>query len=123
MRLLPTMSRRDGKSAKRESKIINKADGPISLKKLAAHLGLSPTTLSLVLNDSPLANTIPQETKDRILVAAREFNYRPNFIARSLRSARTFTLGVLAPEISSGYASTETALASTPSARTTNHSI
>jgi DNA-binding LacI/PurR family transcriptional regulator len=98
------MSRRDGKSAKRESKI-NKVDGPVSLKKLAAHLDLSTTTLSLVLNDSPLANTIPQETKDRILVAAREFNYRPNFIARSLRSARTFTLGVLAPEISGGYAS------------------
>jgi LacI family transcriptional regulator len=78
---------------------------PVSLKQLAAHLGLSPTTLSLVLNDSPLASAIPQETKDRILVAAREFNYRPNFIARSLRSARTFTLGVLAPEISGGYAS------------------
>src|SRR4030095_13730671 len=83
------MSRRDGKSAKRESKV-RKSDGPVSLKGLAAHLGLSPTTLSLVLNDSPLANTIPQETKDRILVAAREFNYRPNFIARSLRSARTY---------------------------------
>ena len=98
------MSRRDGKSAKRESKV-KKVEGPVNLKTLAAHLGLSPTTLSLVLNDSPLANTIPQETKDRILVAAREFNYRPNFIARSLRSARTFTLGVLAPEISGGYAS------------------
>ncbi len=98
------MSRRDGKNAKRESKV-KKGEGPVSLKKLAAHLGLSPTTLSLVLNDSPLASAIPQETKDRILVAAREFNYRPNFIARSLRSARTFTLGVLAPEISSGYAS------------------
>jgi DNA-binding LacI/PurR family transcriptional regulator len=112
------MSQRDGKSVKRSPKIIKSVkreskiekmvkneDGPISLKKLAAHLGLSPTTLSLVLNDSPLANTIPQETKDRILIAAREFNYRPNFIARSLRSARTFTLGVLAPEISGGYAS------------------
>src|SRR5215510_10814360 len=98
------MSRRDGKSAKRESKV-KKADGPVSLQKLAEHLGLSPTTLSLVLNDSPLATTIPQETKDRILVAAREFNYRPNFIARSLRSARTFTLGVLTPEVSGGYAS------------------
>jgi DNA-binding LacI/PurR family transcriptional regulator len=98
------MSRRDGKRAKREPKV-KKADGPVSLKGLAAHLGLSPTTLSLVLNDSPLASTIPKETKDRILVAAREFNYRPNFIARSLRSARTYTLGVLAPEISSGYAS------------------
>ena len=98
------MSRRDGKSAKRETKV-KKADGPVSLKGLAAHLGLSPTTLSLVLNDSPLANTIPQETKDRILVAAREFNYRPDYNARSCASARTYTLGVLAAEISSGYAS------------------
>src|SRR5262245_6049241 len=96
-------TRRGEKGSKRGSKI-KKADGPVSLKKLAAHLGLSPTTLSLVLNDSPLASTIPQETKDRILVAAREFNYRPNFIARSLRSARTFTLGVLVPELSGGYA-------------------
>jgi DNA-binding LacI/PurR family transcriptional regulator len=103
VRLLRPMSRRVGKSAKRESKV-KKADGPVSLKKLAAHLGLSPTTISLVLNDSPLASAIPQETKDRILVAAHEFNYRPNFIARSLRSARTFTLGVLAPELSGGYA-------------------
>ncbi len=96
-------TRSSKKGAKRGSKI-KKADGPVSLKKLAAHLGLSPTTLSLVLNDSPLASTIPQETKDRIFVAAREFNYRPNFIARSLRSARTFTLGVLVPELSGGYA-------------------
>ncbi len=78
-------------------------DRPVSLKKLAAHLSLSPTTLSLVLNDSPLASTIPQETKDRIFEAAREFDYRPNFIARSLRSARTYTLGVLVPELSDGY--------------------
>jgi len=97
------MSRRNGKSAKRESKV-KKADGPVSLKGLAAHLGLSPTTLSFVLNDSTMENNIPQETKNRLLVAAREFNYRPNSIARSLRSARTYTLGVLAPEISSGYA-------------------
>jgi LacI family transcriptional regulator len=96
------MSQRDGKSTNRESKA-QKADRPISLKKLAAHLGLSPTTLSLVLNESPLANTIPQETKDRIFEAAREFDYRPNFIARSLRSARTYTLGVLVPELSDGY--------------------
>jgi len=77
---------------------------PISLKELAAGLDLSPATLSIVLNGSALAETIPQETKDRIFEAAKKFNYRPNFIARSLRSARTYTLGVLAPEISSGYA-------------------
>jgi DNA-binding LacI/PurR family transcriptional regulator len=96
------MSRRNEKSTNRQSKV-RKADGPVSLKKLAAHLDLSPTTLSMVLNNSPLASTIPQETKDRIFEAARKFDYRPNFIARSLRSARTYTLGVLVPELSDGY--------------------
>jgi LacI family transcriptional regulator, galactose operon repressor len=95
------MGRRE-KSANLEMGV-RKSDGPVSLKKLAAHLDLSPTTLSLVLNDSPLANTIPQETKDRIFEAARKFDYRPNYIARSLRSARSYTLGVLVPELSDGY--------------------
>jgi DNA-binding LacI/PurR family transcriptional regulator len=79
-------------------------DRPISLKQLAEYVGLSPAALSLVLNDSPAASAIPQETKDRIFEAARKFNYRPNYIARSLRAQRTYTLGVLVPELSGGYA-------------------
>lgn len=75
----------------------------VSLKQLAAHLSLSTTTLSLVLNDSPTANSIPQETKDRIFTAAKEMNYRPNYLARSLRVQRTHTLGVIVPELSDGY--------------------
>src|SRR5262245_57244249 len=102
MRLLPSMPRRNDKRTSRESKV-RKTDGPVSLKKLAAHLDLSPTTLSMVLNNSPLANAIPQETKDRIFEAARKFDYRPNFIARSLKAQRTYTLGVLVPELSDGY--------------------
>src|SRR5438309_610448 len=76
---------------------------PVSLKELAAHLDLSPSTLSLVLNDSPAASSIPQSTKDRIFAAARGLNYRPHFLARSLRTQRSHTLGVLVPEISGGY--------------------
>lgn len=79
---------------------------PISLKDLAKHLKLSPTSLSLVLNDSPAGASIPQETKDRIFAAARNFNYRANFLARSLRSQRTYTVGVLVPELSEGYSAT-----------------
>lgn len=77
----------------------------MSLKKLADHLGLSPATVSLVINQSPVAASIPQDTKDRILAAARKFNYRPNFFARSLRTQRSFTVGVMVPEVSEGYAS------------------
>ena len=76
----------------------------VSLKHLAEHLGLSPATVSLVMNGSPAAKSIPQRTQDRILAAARELNYRPNFVARSLRAKRSFTIGVVVPEISEGYA-------------------
>jgi LacI family transcriptional regulator len=82
---------------------VNPAGRAISLKELAKHVKLSPTTLSLVLNDSPGAASIPQETKDRIFAAAKSFNYRANFLARSLRSQRTYTVGVLVPELSEGY--------------------
>jgi DNA-binding LacI/PurR family transcriptional regulator len=74
-----------------------------SLKGLAAELGLSPTTISVVLNSSPLADSIPQETKDRIFEAAEKFSYKPNYFARSLRAKRSFTLGVMVPELSDGY--------------------
>jgi len=76
---------------------------PVSLKQLARSLKLSTTTLSLVLNNSDKAQSIPQETKDRIFAAARDLNYRPNFFARSLRSQRTFSIGVVIPELSDGY--------------------
>jgi len=76
---------------------------PVSLKKLAEHLGLSPATVSLVINRSSVADSIPQDTKDRIFAAARKFKYRPNFFARSLRTQRSFTIGVIVPEVSDGY--------------------
>ena len=76
---------------------------PVSLKELASHLNLSTTTVSFVLNGSPMANTIPPQTQERIFAAAREFQYRPNFIARSLRAQRTYSIGVLMPELSGGY--------------------
>ncbi len=76
---------------------------PVSLKFLANHLGLSPTTVSLVLNSSPRAKSIPQPTKERILEAAKTFNYRPNFFARYLSNKRSFTVAVIIPEISEGY--------------------
>ena len=76
----------------------------VSLKSLAEHLGLSPATVSLVINRSPAAKSIPPRTQERIRAAAHELNYRPNFMARSLRAQRSFTIGVVVPEISEGYA-------------------
>src|SRR5258708_10441187 len=76
---------------------------PMSLKTLDEHLDLSPATVSLVINRSSVADSIPQDTKDRIFAAARKFKYRPNFFARSLRTQRSFTIGVIVPEVSDGY--------------------
>ncbi len=75
----------------------------MSLKIIAQHLGLSKATISAVINDAPPARTIPQETKDRIFKAVEELNYHPNYMARSLRQKRSFTVGVLVPEVSEGY--------------------
>ena len=77
---------------------------PVSLRSLAEHLKLSPATVSVVINNSPAAKAIPKHTKDRVLAAARELDYRPNFFARSLSLKRGFMVGVLVPEISEGYA-------------------
>lgn len=77
---------------------------PVSLATLAAHLQLSPAAISRVLNGVPAARSIPATTQERIFAAAREFAYRPNAAARSLRHGRSMTIGVLLPEVSEGYA-------------------
>lgn len=76
----------------------------VNLRELADHLGLSVATVSLVMNRSPAAKSIPQQTQIRVRAAARELNYRPNAMARMLRQRRSFTIGVIVPEISEGYA-------------------
>jgi DNA-binding LacI/PurR family transcriptional regulator len=66
-----------------------------SLKQLAEYLGLNPATVSVVLNEVP-GRSIPQTTRDRIKAAAKQLNYQPNLLARSLRSRRTLTIGATA---------------------------
>jgi len=75
----------------------------VNLRGLAEHLGLSQTTISLVLNNSPSAKSIPNQTRARVVEAANRLNYRPNYFARSLRQSRSMSVGVLAPDLSEGY--------------------
>jgi LacI family transcriptional regulator len=77
--------------------------GHVNLRMLAEYLELSQTTVSLVLNNSPSARSIPQETRDRVMEAAKRLNYRPNYFARSLRQSKSMSVGVLAPDLSEGY--------------------
>lgn len=83
----------------------HKKSAAITLRAVAEHVGLTPGTVSAVLNNAPSARSIPQHTKNRIVAAARELNYRPNFFAQSLRKKRTYTIGVIVEEIGDAYGS------------------
>src|SRR2546427_13225423 len=99
------LHKREGDSTKNmayEKKGQPRAAKPVSLKILADYLGLCPATVSLVLNNVP-GRSIPHETRERVRAAARKFNYQPSLLARSLRKQRTFTVGVMVPELSDGY--------------------
>ncbi len=74
----------------------------VSLKSLAEHLGLSPSTISYVLNDTP-GRSIPAATRERVRKAAAEFNYQPSMIARKLQGKPMKTVGILLPELGVGY--------------------
>jgi DNA-binding LacI/PurR family transcriptional regulator len=76
---------------------------PATLKTLADYLSLSVATVSIVLNNSPVAESIAADTKQRVHAAAKKFAYRPNLHARMLRSRLTNTIGVIVPELSEGY--------------------
>jgi len=89
-------------SKKREQSTKPQTHQTTSLKQLAEHLGLNPATVSVVLNEVP-GRSIPQATRDRIKAAAKLMNYQPNLLARSLRSRRTLTIGILVPELGEGY--------------------
>ena len=64
----------------------------ITIKDIARLANVSHTTVSRALNDK---SRICKETKEKVLFIAKELNYRPNFVARSLVMKRTKTLGLV----------------------------
>ncbi len=75
----------------------------VTIRDVAKESGFSSTTVSIVLNDAPLARYIPQVTKKRIERAAEKLGYRPNQFARSLRSKRSHTVGVMVFDMTDPY--------------------
>src|SRR5580693_3064932 len=67
----------------------------VTMRDVATQSGFSPATVSIVLNNAPLARYIAPATKKRIEEVARKLGYRPNAMARFLRSKRTHSVGVL----------------------------
>ncbi|HRN68568.1 MAG TPA: LacI family DNA-binding transcriptional regulator [Promineifilum sp.] len=63
-----------------------------SMSDVARLAGVSQTTVSFILNDTPGSN-IPLETRERVLAAVHELGYRPNISARNLRTQSTNLIG------------------------------
>lgn len=75
----------------------------VTIKDIAKSAGVSYSTVSKALRDSPL---VKKPTKDRIIAVANELGYQPNVAARSLVSKRSFTIGVVWPTIEQTVLST-----------------
>ncbi len=69
---------------------------PITIKDIAKALNISPSTVSRALKNHP---DISQDTKDAVNKYAKDFNYKPNTLALSLRMSKNNTIGVIVPEI------------------------
>lgn len=69
----------------------------VTLKEVAEALGVSAMTVSRAINER---TNVDEKTRERILKKAEEMGYTPNLVAKSLVSQKTFTIGVVIPEIS-----------------------
>lgn len=75
----------------------------ISIKDIAQEVGVSTTTVSFVLNGKAKEKRISDDLKDKILQTAARLNYRPNQVARGLRTGQTHTLGLIVEDISNPF--------------------
>lgn len=73
---------------------------PITVNQIAEKCGVSRTTVLRALNNQ---GSVGRETKEKILAVAREHNYRPNLLARSLNHGRTMSLGVVTINVENIY--------------------
>lgn len=70
---------------------------------MARASGFSASTVSIVLNEAPLSRYVAAGTKERIRAAAGKLGYSPDASARSLRSRRSHTIGIMVSDISDPF--------------------
>src|SRR5256885_10165556 len=75
----------------------------ITMRDVAKSSGFSPATVSIVLNNAPLARYIAPATKKRIEEVAKKLGYRPNAMARFLRSKRSHSVRVMFFDITAPF--------------------
>jgi len=74
-----------------------------TLVDVAKASGFSASTVSIVLNEAALSRYVAAGTKERIREAANKLGYRPDAFARSLRSRRSHTIGIMVSDISDPF--------------------
>jgi LacI family transcriptional regulator len=74
------------------------AQSPVTLRDVAAMAGVHPATASRALNPETRL-LVREETARRVLESAEVLGYHPNPVARSLRTRRSHTIGVLIPDL------------------------
>jgi LacI family transcriptional regulator len=72
----------------------------VTMKEIAKKLNVSVSTVSRALKDSPELHV---ETKRKIVEMAESMNYQPNLLAQSLRKSQTKVIGIVVPEITSHF--------------------
>ena len=77
--------------------------GLVTMRDVARATGFSPATVSIVLNDAPLARYIASGTKKKIEETAKRLGYRPNAMARFLRSRRSQSIGVMLTDVTDPF--------------------
>jgi len=77
--------------------------GLVTMRDVAKATGFSPATVSIVLNDAPLARYIASGTKKKIQETAKRLGYRPNAMARFLRSKRSQSIGVMLTDVTDPF--------------------
>jgi LacI family transcriptional regulator len=75
----------------------------VTIRQVAKECKVSPSTVSMVLNQTPLSSYIPEATKQRVLRVAEGLGYQPNPFAQALRSRHSHTIGVMVPDIADPY--------------------
>lgn len=74
-----------------------------SLADIAKALGVSKTLVSMVLNGKGNDNGINEDTQKKVWAKAKELNYKPNMMARSLRMGKSNTIGLIVADISNAF--------------------
>jgi LacI family transcriptional regulator len=78
----------------------------VSISDIARKAGVSVSTVSFVMNDKAVKMRISREVIEKVENVAREMGYRPNQLARGLRTGKTKTIGLIVENISNAFFAT-----------------